>query len=112
MRPIEAALLLLAALVGGALNSVAGGGRFFTFPRLGASGVPPILANATGTVALWPGSVASVGAYRKELSTHRRELVVLGGVSLVGGLLGALLLLHTSQNSFVRLLPYLLLLAT
>src|SRR5262249_34270425 len=75
-------------------------------------GVPAISANATGTVALWPGTVASVGAYRKELSTHRRELVILDGVSLAGGLLGALLLLHTPQKSFVRLLPFLLLVAT
>jgi uncharacterized protein len=112
MIPIEAALLFAVALVGGALNSVAGGGSFFTFPVLVVSGVLPKLANATSTVALWPGAVASMRAYRKELSTHQRELVVLGGVSLAGGLLGALLLLHTSQKSFERLLPFLLLLAT
>jgi uncharacterized membrane protein YfcA len=112
MIPIEGALLFAAALAGGALNSVAGGGSFFTFPALVVSDVLPKLANATSTVALWPGTVASVRAYRKELSTHRRELVVLSGVSLVGGLLGALLLLHTSQKSFERLLPFLLLLAT
>ena len=107
------AVLFVAAFLGGALNSVAGGGSFLSFPSLILSGVPPINANATSTVALWPGTAASVTAYRAELAAHDRPLVILlSAVSLLGGVLGALLLLRTSQTTFARLLPYLLLLAT
>jgi uncharacterized protein len=113
MTFLQALALFIAAMLGGALNSVAGGGSFITLPTLIFTGVPSKIANATSTVALWPGSVASVGAYRKELVKQNRVLLlVLGITSLVGGLLGALLLLGTSQNTFVQLLPYLLLLAT
>jgi uncharacterized membrane protein YfcA len=106
-------LLFLIAVVGGTLNSVAGGGSFFTFPVLVFTGVPSIQANATSTVALWPGSVASVGAYRRELAQQDRTLIiVLVVTSLVGGVLGALLLLHTPQSLFNFVLPYLLLIAT
>lgn len=110
---LQFCLLFVAAILGGALNSVAGGGSFIAFPALIFTGVPPINANATNTVALWPGSVASTGAYRKELAQQQRSvLIVLSGMSLIGGVLGALLLLHTSQATFVRLIPYLLLVAT
>ena len=113
MTFLQALALFIAAMLGGALNSVAGGGSFITLPTLIFTGVPSKIANATSTVALWPASVASVGAYRKELAKQNRILLlVLGITSLVGGLLGALLLLGTSQNTFVQLLPYLLLLAT
>ncbi len=106
-------LLFVAALLGGALNSVAGGGSFLSFPSLVISGVPPINANATNTVALWPGSAASVGAYRRELAVQDRRFVVwMSLISLLGGVLGALLLLRTPQATFSRLVPYLLLLAT
>src|SRR5713101_8273515 len=92
MTFLQACLLFIAAILGGTLNSVAGGGSFIAFPALIFTGVPPIDANATNTVALWPGSVASVGAYRKELAAqNRRLLLVLSGSSLVGGVLGALL---------------------
>ena len=113
MTFLQAIALFIAAILGGALNSVAGGGSFITLPTLIFTGVPSKIANATSTVALWPGSVASVSAYHKELVKQNRTLLlVLGITSLVGGLLGALLLLGTSQNTFVQLLPYLLLLAT
>lgn len=109
----EILILFFAAVLGGALNSVAGGGSFITFPSLIFTGVQPIEANATSTVALWPGSVASVGAYRKELSLLNRVIVVtLGITSLFGGVLGAILLLRTPQSTFLNILPYLLLLAT
>ena len=109
----EILILFFAAVLGGALNSVAGGGSFITFPSLVFTGVQPIEANATSTVALWPGSVASVGAYRKELSLLNRVIVVtLGITSLFGGVLGAILLLRTPQSTFLNILPYLLLLAT
>ena len=106
-------LLFAAAVLGGSLNAVAGGGSFLTFPALVFVGIPPVAANATSTVALWPGGWASVAAYRRELVGHRRLfLVILAAVSVAGGLLGALLLLHTPQMTFVRLTPYLLLGAT
>jgi uncharacterized protein len=108
-----AILLFLAAILGGTLNAVAGGGTFITLPSLIFAGVLPINANATSTVALWPGTVASISAYRKELvKQDRRVLLVLGGTSLIGGILGAELLIDTSQSTFLILLPYLLLLAT
>lgn len=109
---IETILLFLAAVLGGALNSVAGGGSFFTFPALVLFGMPPVNANATNTVVLWPGSLASVGAYRKELVSEKHHLMVYGGASILGGALGAFLLLRTEQSTFQKLIPYLLLLAT
>jgi uncharacterized membrane protein YfcA len=105
-------LLFASAFLGGALNSVAGGGSFFSFPALVFSGVPPINANTTNTLALWPGSLASAGAYRRELVAQRSIIIKLGLVSLVGGVIGAILLIKTSQQTFVSLLPFLLLLAT
>ncbi len=112
MTALQAILLFLAAAVAGALNSVAGGGSFISFPALVFAGVDQKIANATNTVALWPGSVASVGAYRAELAARKHELLSLGTVSVIGGVLGAELLLHTSKQAFVRLLPFLLLAAT
>lgn len=106
-------LLFIAAMLGGTLNSVAGGGSFITVPSLIFAGVLPVEANTTSTVALWPGSIASITAYRRELAKLNRVVILtLGGTSLVGGILGALLLLSTSQSTFLYLLPYLMLLAT
>ena len=106
------AFLFLAAMIGGALNSVAGGGSFVTLPALLYSGVPPVMANATSTMALWPGSLSSAYAYRHDMKTERRYLVLLVGVSIVGGLIGALLLVRTSDTHFMQLLPWLMLLAS
>ncbi len=102
----------LTAILAGAINSVAGGGSFLTFPALMFCGVTPIRANATNTLALWCGSFASVGAYRSHLGGQRRALTTLLITSLIGGLLGALLLLRTPDATFKRLLPWLLLVAT
>jgi uncharacterized membrane protein YfcA len=112
MTTLQAAFLLATAVLAGALNSVAGGGSFLSFPALIFTGVPPIQANATNSVALWPGSIAGAGAYRKELAGQRSILLLLSGVSLVGGLIGAVLLLHTPKDTFTRLIPFLLLFAT
>ncbi|WP_052568323.1 sulfite exporter TauE/SafE family protein [Ktedonobacter racemifer] len=99
-----------AAVLGGALNAVAGGGSFVGFPSLLFTGLPPIQANATNTIALWPGSLASVGAYWRELAQQKRGfLLLLVGSSLVGGMLGSLLLLRTPQETLFNLIPYLLL---
>jgi len=99
-------------MLAGVMNSVAGGGSFISFPALIFSGVRPIPANATSTVALWPGSVAGVGAYWKKLPRGASLLWPMTAISVVGGLLGALLLVHTPQATFMRLVPYLFLVAT
>jgi len=112
MPTVPQALLLFAAgLLGGAINAVAGGGSFVTFPVMIFTGVPAINANASSTVALWPGSAASVGAYRNELRSAE-NVALLAVVSLLGGVLGAVLLLRTPSVTFERLIPYLLLMAT
>lgn len=112
MTLFKAVSLFLAALLAGGLNSVAGGGSFISFPALVFSGVLPIPANATSTVALWPGSVAAVGGYRKKLPRKMSLLLPLVGASLAGGVLGAVLLLRTPQGTFMRIVPYLFLAAT
>lgn len=110
---VNSALALgLTAVIAGAINSVAGGGSFLTFPALMFCGVTPIRANATNTVALWFGSLASVGAYRNHLEGQKRALMTLLVTSLIGGLIGALLLLRTPDATFKLLLPWLLLTAT
>jgi len=104
--------LFVAGALGGALNSVAGGGSFIAFPALLFTGVPPIPANATNTIALWTGATASGGAYRKRLDVPRRVFVPLLAASLTGGLAGAFLLLQTPAHTFMRVLPWLTLGAT
>ena len=104
--------LFVAGVLGGALNSVAGGGSFIAFPALLFTGVPPIPANATNTIALWTGAAASGGAYRKRLDIPRRVLIPLLAASLMGGLAGAFLLLRTPAYTFMRVLPWLTLGAT
>lgn len=108
----DTALLFPAAVLAGLLNSIAGGGSFISFPALIFTRVLPIPANATSTVALWPGSVASVGAYRKKFPNDRQALKPLVATSLAGGVLGAVVLLHTPQNTFLHFVPYLFSAAT
>jgi uncharacterized membrane protein YfcA len=104
--------LFAAALLGGALNAVAGGGSFIALPALLYAGVPPVSANATTTFALWPGSMSSAWAYRREVRTvGGRTLALLGGVSMGGGLAGGLFLMRTSNAAFMQLLPWLMLAA-
>ncbi|MBA3946137.1 MAG: sulfite exporter TauE/SafE family protein [Herpetosiphonaceae bacterium] len=109
---VQYVLPFVAALIAGALNAVGGGGSFFTVPTLLIVGLDARIANATSTVALWPGSIASVGAYRRELQQQGGLVRLLAGISLIGGLIGALLLLKTPSNVFKAMLPYLLLVAT
>ena len=94
------------------MNAVAGGGSFVAFPALLFTGVAPIPANATNTLSLWVGTAFSGGAYRKHLNLPRRILLPLLGMSLVGGLAGALLLIHTPARTFLRVIPWLMLGAT
>ena len=104
--------LAFAAGLGGLVNSVAGGGGFLVFPSLLKAGLLPIQANATGTVALWPGQFTSIAGYREDLRKNHRLVIPVGVVALIGGLAGALTLLHGGQNSFLRLVPYLFLLGS
>jgi uncharacterized membrane protein YfcA len=102
--------LVSASLIAGAMNAMAGGGSFLSFPAMLAIGVAPIQANATNTVALWPGQLTSVWALRSDL---RRDL--LGAVmtaSVLGGISGAVVLLNTKQITFMHMVPWLLLVAS
>ena len=109
----DLALLLVAAFVAGALNSVAGGGSFLTLPARVFTGVPPVVANATGTVALLPGYMAGAWGFREDMQSppglSMRSTVAL---SLIGGSAGAALLLVTSDAAFNKIVPWLLLVAT
>lgn len=109
----EWSLLLAAAFAAGALNAVAGGGSFLTLPALVFTGVPPVMANATGTVALLPGYLAGAWGFREDLESppglSMRSVVVL---SLLGGAAGAALLLFTPDAMFRQVIPWLLLAAT
>jgi uncharacterized membrane protein YfcA len=101
-----------AAFAAGLINSIAGGGTLLSFPALVWIGRDPVLANATSTVALWPASLAGVYGFRRELEGARRWLLAFAGPSLVGGVLGAALLLRTPSETFARLVPFLILFAT
>jgi uncharacterized membrane protein YfcA len=107
--------LPVASFLAGALNTVAGGGSFLSLPALlnamKGSGVGSVSAQATNNVALWPGQLTSVFAYREDLKNHARRLWALGIASLIGGVAGAWLLLVTPNKRFLVLLPWLLLFA-
>jgi uncharacterized membrane protein YfcA len=105
----EIILLFFAAAIAGTLNAVAGGGSFISFPVLLFTGVPAVQANATNTVALWPGLAASTVAYLKRLNAPLRLLIPLLVTSVAGGWAGAVLLLKTPQHTFLHLVPWLLL---
>ena len=106
------ALIAAGAFFAGGINAMAGGGTFFSFPALLAVGVPPTTANASNAVALWPASVSSAWVCRHEVAKHGKWALLLVGVSLIGGVTGGLLLLATTNDAFVKLIPWLLLLAT
>lgn len=108
----QAIFLFAAGVLGGALNAVAGGGSFIAFPALLFTGVGPVAANATNTLALWVGVTASGGAYRKHLNISKRVMIPLIVTSIVGGLAGAILLIKTPPQTFLRVLPWMLLGAT
>ena len=106
-------MTFLAGVVAGAMNALAGGGSFVSLPALIAAGVPPVLANTSSTVALFPGGLASAWAYRTGLtSIGTVSLRTLLATTLCGGLVGAILLLRTSSAMFTLVLPWLLLLAS
>jgi len=105
-------LLFIGAFAAGLVNSIAGGGTLITFPLLIWLGLDPKVANATSTVALWPGLFGGLYGYRKELENSSAILLRLGLTSVVGGGLGAWLLIWTPSPIFARLVPFLILFAT
>lgn len=105
-------ILGLAAACAGAVNSVAGGGSLISFPAALAVGLPPVVANATNTVALTPGGLAAAYAYRRELGSRRRLAFVLALPAALGGLLGAFALLAAPERVFQLVVPWLVALAT
>jgi hypothetical protein len=104
-------LLALAGFAAGAVNALAGGGTLISFPALLALGIAPVHANITSTVALCPGYLGAALAQRRELRGQRARLWPLLAVAAAGGLLGAVLLLHTGAHAFDRAVPWLILLA-
>ncbi|WP_226627768.1 sulfite exporter TauE/SafE family protein [Alloyangia pacifica] len=106
-------ILALAGVGAGALNAIAGGGTFLTFPALVWVGVPPIMANATATFAALPGYAGSSWAYRRDIQAgDGPSLRALVATAVLGGILGALLLLVTPEDLFSGVIPWLLLIAT
>jgi uncharacterized membrane protein YfcA len=105
-------ILIAASVLAGAVNAVAGGGTLISFPALIFAGQTARIANATNTAALWPGALSSFWAYRRELGRHRREVIWLSIPSVLGGFLGAWLMVNTGDKTFAFLVPYLILLAT
>jgi uncharacterized membrane protein YfcA len=103
--------VIVASFLAGALNAVAGGGSFLSFPAMLSVGMGPIQANATNTVALWPGQLTSIAGYRDEVRRHRRLVVWMAGAGLIGGSVGAIILLNTPAKIFLDLVPWLLLFA-
>jgi len=103
--------LSVAAFLAGVINAVAGGGSFLLFPAMLGMKMLPVQANATNTVALWPGQLTSIAAYRDDIRKNRRLAWPMGTAGLLGGTVGAIVLLNTPQTTFLHLVPWLLLIA-
>lgn len=104
--------LLVAAMAAGGINAIAGGGTLVTFPTLLFFGTPPVIANATSTLALTVGTAGSVYGYRRHLDAVKPWLRRFIPISIVGSLIGSALLTHTSNKTFAKLVPFLILFAT
>ncbi|HLN78314.1 MAG TPA: sulfite exporter TauE/SafE family protein [Nocardioidaceae bacterium] len=109
MTPLEIVAILLAGVAAGTINTVVGSGTLITFPTLLAFGVPPVTANVSNTIGLVPGSVSGALGYRRELSGQRDRLLRLGSASLLGGVIGAVLLLALPAAAFDAIVPVLIL---
>jgi uncharacterized membrane protein YfcA len=112
LSALEIVVLFGAGAVAGAINSLAGGGTLVSFPALLWLGRDPIIANATNTLALCPGAIAAMVAFRSDLGAIRRWMLLIIPPSLAGGFIGALLLLRTPEKVFAALVPWLILFAT
>ena len=111
MNAVEAVGLGGAAFLAGAINAVAGGGTLVSFPALLAAGYPGVTANVTNTVAIWPGTVGGSLAYLPELRDQRARILLLGGTSVVGAILGSIILLLSPDEVFDDVAPWLILFA-
>jgi uncharacterized membrane protein YfcA len=111
MTAVDLVIAGLAAAAGGFVNAIAGGGTLITFPTLTAVGVPPVIANVTNTVALCPGYVGGTYAQRRDLQGQKKRMWMLLPTGILGGITGGLLLLSTSDATFRKLIPYLILTA-
>ncbi len=112
MSPLDALAIFAAGLAAGTVNVIVGSGSLITFPTLLALGYPPVLANVSNNVGLVPGNISATVAYRRELAGQRRRLVQVGAASLLGGLLGAILLLALPGGVFKAAVPVLIALAS
>ncbi len=108
----HAAVAFAASFIAGAINSIAGGGTLVSFPTLIWLGLDSVTANATSTVAIWPGTVGSAWGYRRELGNVQSRFLLMIVPSMIGGIVGAVLLKLTPTSTFDRLVPYLILFAT
>lgn len=111
LDPGSLALVGGAAIAGGAINAIAGGGSLVTFPTLVALGVPPIAASVTNTVAMCPGYFGATFAQRRDLGGQGRRAAIVLPIGALAGIAGALLLLHTGERAFEAVVPFLLLVA-
>jgi uncharacterized protein len=108
---LEGVLILLAGAAAGMINAAVGSGSLITFPTLVAFGYPPVLANVSNNIGLVPGGVAGAWGYRRELADQGRRLLLLGSMSVVGGVIGAVLLLVLPSSTFKAVVPALLAIA-
>jgi len=109
---LDSLLIIAAGIVAGTINAIAGGGTFIAFPALMATGAPALIANATCTVGIMPGVLASTIGYKDQLAAYKRYLPSLCVIGAIGGALGGYILMHTSNDDFKVMVPWLLLLAT
>ena len=111
LTPIQYGFLAIAAVAAGLINALAGGGSLITFPTLMAVGIPPVMANVTNTVALCPGHLGATLAQKKDLHGQQKRIRLLLPSAVIGGIIGGILLLNSSDQVFDRLIPFLILLA-
>jgi len=111
LTPTQYGFLAIAAVAAGLINALAGGGSLITFPTLMAVGIPPVMANVTNTVALCPGYLGATLAQKKDLHGQQKRIQLLLPSAVIGGIIGGILLLNSSDQVFDRLIPFLILLA-
>lgn len=112
MSELQLILVVVSAFFGGAINSVAGGGTFLLFPALVLGGISPFSANILCSIGLWPATISSAFAYRREFTHLNKVFWPMLAISLVGSTIGTLVFLNTPEQTFETLIPWLLLMAT